>query len=302
MHPEPTYAATQERKGGDSLSERKYAFAALAVASVLLGSLFVGRVILAQGGGAYDPWLDYNEDGIIDGFDLTPMAGAYGSLGDSTKNVNVTNWPQPQKPTFPEILVLRGLRYSLYNQWRTTPPTWYSYEDPNILVTEDMPIPPLELIGNYSWLLSGGHVSTEWTLGEIVNFTFVPASATFVIQGDVIIRPTIYYMFEATGPGEVVHWNITLYLEKINYNSGTTVLASHTFCMSDDGSSDDLLTNIGVTFNFPTPAIVESGEKLQIRFETWVRCDLGYYDSGEILVFHTLGTDEFIAYIPIYQP
>lgn len=277
--------------------------AALAVASMLLGSLIVSRVILAQAGGAYDPWLDYNEDGVIDVNDLSPLGGAYGSTGDSTKNVTVTNWPQPQKLTFAEILVLRGLRYSLYNQWRTTPPIDRSYEDTNILVTEDMPVPPLELIGNYSWLiLSSTILSTEWTLQEIANFTFVPASATFYIQGDVIIRPTIYYIFVPSGPGEFVHWNITLYLEKIDHESAATVLASHTFCMSDDGDGDDLLTNIGVTFSFPAPVVVESGERLQIRFETWARCDLGYYDTGEMLLCHTLGTDEFIAYIPIYQP
>lgn len=272
------------------------------MASVFLASLFVSNTILAQTSGEYDPWLDYNEDGIVDVNDLHSLGFVYGSSGDSTKNVSVTNWPEPQKPTFAETLVLRGLRYSLYNQWRTTPPIDYSYEVANILVTEDMPIPPLDRIGNYSWLLDASSMSTEWTLFEIVNFTFVPASATFFIQGDVIIRPTIYYIFEVTGPGEVVHWNITLSLEKINHESVATVLASHTFCMSDYGSLSDTVTDIGVTFNFPAPVIVESGERLQIRFETWARCDLGYIDSGEILVFHTLGTDEFIAYVPIYQP
>lgn len=62
-----------------------------------------------QGSGAYDPWLDYNEDGVIDVNDLHPLGGSYGTTGDSTKNVTVTNWPVEPQP-FPENLVLKGMR------------------------------------------------------------------------------------------------------------------------------------------------------------------------------------------------
>jgi hypothetical protein len=40
--------------------------------------------------GTYDPWLDYNSDGKVDLKDVYPMHQAYGTSGDSTKNVNVT--------------------------------------------------------------------------------------------------------------------------------------------------------------------------------------------------------------------
>jgi hypothetical protein len=44
--------------------------------------------------GTYDPWLDSpSEDGKIDVRDVAPVAAAYGSTGDPTKNVNVTNFP-----------------------------------------------------------------------------------------------------------------------------------------------------------------------------------------------------------------
>jgi len=46
--------------------------------------------------GTYDPWLDYNGDGIVDLKDVYPMHQAYGTSGDPTRNVNVTNWPQTQ--------------------------------------------------------------------------------------------------------------------------------------------------------------------------------------------------------------
>jgi len=43
--------------------------------------------------GYYDPWLDYNDDGDIDMVDVAASARAFGSYGDPTKYVNVTNWP-----------------------------------------------------------------------------------------------------------------------------------------------------------------------------------------------------------------
>jgi hypothetical protein len=43
--------------------------------------------------GEYDPWIDINGDGIIDGGDLGILGGSWYTSGDPTKNVNVTNWP-----------------------------------------------------------------------------------------------------------------------------------------------------------------------------------------------------------------
>jgi hypothetical protein len=40
----------------------------------------------------YDPWIDYNDDGQIGLSDLVSLASSYGTTGDPTKNVNVTNW------------------------------------------------------------------------------------------------------------------------------------------------------------------------------------------------------------------
>jgi len=46
--------------------------------------------------GEYDPWIDYDENRKIDWKDLLGLARTYGSLGNPTKNVNVTNWPSQQ--------------------------------------------------------------------------------------------------------------------------------------------------------------------------------------------------------------
>jgi len=75
------------------MSKKKHMVVALGIVSVFLGGFFFSNALLAQGSGEYDPWLDYNEDGIVDVNDLHPLGQAYGSSGDPTKNVNVTNWP-----------------------------------------------------------------------------------------------------------------------------------------------------------------------------------------------------------------
>lgn len=43
-----------------------------------------------QTSGSYDPWLDYDENGIIDANELHSLGEAYGSSGDATKNITVT--------------------------------------------------------------------------------------------------------------------------------------------------------------------------------------------------------------------
>ena len=42
----------------------------------------------------YDPWADINDDGKIDMKDVSYSARLFGTTGDPTKNVNVTNFPQ----------------------------------------------------------------------------------------------------------------------------------------------------------------------------------------------------------------
>jgi hypothetical protein len=72
---------------------RKHLFLAIA-ATCLLTTFLIGIVpIQSQTASPYDPWLDYNDDGKIDGRDLIPMSRAFVSYGDPTKNVTVTNWP-----------------------------------------------------------------------------------------------------------------------------------------------------------------------------------------------------------------
>lgn len=49
--------------------------------SVLFASLLLSNIILAQDGGSYDPWIDTNDDGIIDAIDLQALAAIYSLSG-----------------------------------------------------------------------------------------------------------------------------------------------------------------------------------------------------------------------------
>jgi len=64
-------------------------FANILIAAVLLVSPFVVGLTASQ----YDPWADINDDGKIDIKDIAYTAKLFGTLGDPTKNVTVTNWP-----------------------------------------------------------------------------------------------------------------------------------------------------------------------------------------------------------------
>lgn len=63
----------------------------LMIAVILLSSPFIVQLTSSA---PYDPWADLDGDGDVDIFDIVDIAGRYGTKGDATKNVNVTNWPK----------------------------------------------------------------------------------------------------------------------------------------------------------------------------------------------------------------
>jgi len=64
--------------------------------SLILLTLSFTSISNQQGGDTYDPWLDYNEDGVIDVNDIYHLSKAYGASGSTTRSMNVTNWPSTQ--------------------------------------------------------------------------------------------------------------------------------------------------------------------------------------------------------------
>jgi len=65
------------------------------IATALLVVVFIP---LSNQAGSYDPWVDINGDGKIDGRDVASTAASFGTLGDPTRNVTVTNWPKEPEP------------------------------------------------------------------------------------------------------------------------------------------------------------------------------------------------------------
>jgi hypothetical protein len=71
--------------------------------AIVLTALMLALMFIPMSGSQstkqYDPWLDYNDDGKISLADLVSLAQSYGTTGDPTKNVNVTNWMPPKPKT-----------------------------------------------------------------------------------------------------------------------------------------------------------------------------------------------------------
>jgi hypothetical protein len=104
----------------------RFTLVSLAIALLLLASPVLVQVTTSQG--MYDPWCDQDSDGDVDIYDIVPAAAAYGTTGDPTKNVNVTNWPVSDQVTvFYAIDHSAGALYSglsgfsqMHLSWRVT--------------------------------------------------------------------------------------------------------------------------------------------------------------------------------------
>ena len=75
---------------------RKDLIIAVLLTFCLTATLFTIATTQSQ---EYDPWTDLNEDGKIDILDVVGMTSIYGTTGDSTKSVNVANWPVTKQQT-----------------------------------------------------------------------------------------------------------------------------------------------------------------------------------------------------------
>jgi len=124
-------------------------------------SIVVLTVIFAPLSLGYDPWVDYDEDGTIDVSDLSTLGQEYGTSGDQTKNVSVTNWPEPSAPLFPDYVTLRATGQRHANTMATGAVV--------SLIDENTPYLPntFEIHTSFHSLSSGG----GWTL--LFNDTWI---------------------------------------------------------------------------------------------------------------------------------
>jgi hypothetical protein len=104
-------------------------FLAAAVLTALMLSLAFIKLSGSQTTFQYDPWADINDDGYIDGKDISYTCRLFGTTGDPTKNVNVTNWPKTWK-------VVTYIEDQIVN-WTACPAVWgysWGFVVPNINV------------------------------------------------------------------------------------------------------------------------------------------------------------------------
>jgi hypothetical protein len=105
-------------RGDNSMNGKRLVIATL-FPLVFLTLVFI-PLAHQQSVGAYDPWLDNNGDGKVDASDLLALAQAYGSSGDPTRNVNVTNWKALS------VLLRKGLNQTLGLGWVPANGWWNS--------------------------------------------------------------------------------------------------------------------------------------------------------------------------------
>lgn len=178
---------------------RKHFTIATVISAVLLTVVFIP--LSGQQSDSYDPWLDYNEDGTIDIDDLSPLGQAYGSSGDTTKNVTVTNWPVERK-LFPEYLTLKATR-------------WRSERE----LLDETTAYPFDIL-QYDWVA----IELDPTSKLIYNNTFIyqkPPTDAYQILG----MPRVSLTFNVTNsPSATFYLVVYAYLGKISMSGEWTDL------------------------------------------------------------------------------
>jgi hypothetical protein len=89
---------------------KKELIVVLAILCLTATLFFVVKPTKSQTASQYDPWLDIDDNGHIDGADIASVAAAFGAgPGDPTKNVYVTN------PSYDAETKLFNISWSNYN-------------------------------------------------------------------------------------------------------------------------------------------------------------------------------------------
>ena len=151
----------------------------------LTATLFMIRT--SWSGSDWDPWVDIKEDGTVDIYDAITLANAYGTSGDTTKNVTVTNWP-----------VKRTLNASLADNWVIDGSQAWQLE---ANVEGYSKVTLVMKMETSSGMLS---VDVRFKIGGVLtpsvyrNYT-QPEGYCFLLQNYEVIGPTIWIELEPSG-------------------------------------------------------------------------------------------------------
>ncbi len=268
------------RKGGDVMIKKRPLLVAASV-FCLTATIFI---VSSTG---YDPWIDYDEDGTVDYDDFISLAGEYGTSGDPTKNVSVTNWPV-ERQLFPENLILIG-----------------AYANRRILVDETTYHPP----SSWPAALPGGDL-----LGGTLNSTYqLYYNQTFVHQKisldayEIYGTPTVTVTFDlATLNNSFFRFDFNAYLGMVSLEGSWVEIAHLGNVSSWYGGVINPSETFTVTISHdPYPPLrfgIEPDWRLAVRLTIHGEKLVGYPDADfSMTLLYRRNEYDFVVDIPIIK-
>jgi hypothetical protein len=163
----------------------------------LVSTMFIvlprsGKELISTAGALsqYDPWCDIDGSGKIDILDVVQLTSRYGTTGDPTRNVTITNWPTSQ-----DVLV-----------W------WNSYLGPNSNINS--PVYNAGGFGHLHVLLFESGLSTGQT--ATVNFDAYIWNQTRTSEWTIV-----YYTYALTPSNSYTALTVDVPSETFGFNAFT---------------------------------------------------------------------------------
>lgn len=172
------------------MTNKKDIIIAVLATFCLASALFM---ILPSRSSPYDAWKDINGDGIIDMKDIGYTVQSYGTSGDSTKFVNVTNWP-----TYDDATV--WFQTSLNNTWITSPSyNAYGFGHMHILVSVSCLAQDANAtVYLYSTMWNANH--TNWRSVNAWSIQFTGSGSLRSVATTIPVPGEEFYFLAATTP------------------------------------------------------------------------------------------------------
>jgi hypothetical protein len=147
----------------------------------LTATLFL--ILPVRSTGTYDPWADFNGKGKINMLDVGYVASLFGTKGDPTRNVTVTNWPTSSDTSvWWSQTISTGLISPLYSA------AGFGYL--HILIQSFSLGSAVIRVGVYGQLYNATHTIGESTLTYQVDLTSTSSYAAITIS-----VPSQYFFF-----------------------------------------------------------------------------------------------------------
>jgi hypothetical protein len=168
---------------------RRHLLLAIAITCLVTVFLITIMPIFSQTAGQYDPSLDVDHDGAIDGRDISMVARAFGKAGHPTENVIVTNWPSQLLSNYVyDSGPLTLGPYPNNDSWTYRDLPIAGYRQVSVFVSFDNILDvQLEIrvgMGNFTGAHPGGsNLATYYNITEITGQLQPPFTQTIDVRG-----------------------------------------------------------------------------------------------------------------------